>query len=91
MTTVGFKLHPEDEPVYALEGSISAAGAAVQWLCDNLGILQNPQECAKIASSVDDTSGVYFVPAFTGLYAPYWRDDARRYVWSTTLRKLSMQ
>lgn len=77
LTTIGFKLHPDEEPVYALEGSVSVAGAAIQWLCDNLEILKNAKECARVASSVNDTNGVYFVPAFTGLYAPYWRDDAR--------------
>jgi glycerol kinase len=63
--------------VYALEGSIAIAGALVQWLRDNLGLIQSSAEVETLASSVEDSGGIYFVPAFSGLYAPYWRYDAR--------------
>ncbi|KAJ3081614.1 Glycerol kinase [Quaeritorhiza haematococci] len=76
LTTVGYKLG-DSEPVYALEGSIAIAGAAVKWLRDNLGIIKESAEINDLASKVEDTAGVYFVPAFSGLFAPYWRDDAR--------------
>ena len=62
---------------YALEGSIAIAGALVQWLRDNLGLIASAPEVEELARSVDDNGGVYFVPAFSGLYAPHWRDDAR--------------
>ncbi len=64
-------------PVYALEGSIAVTGAAVQWLRDQLGIIEEAAEIEKLASTVEDSGGVYFVPAFSGLFAPYWRSDAR--------------
>jgi glycerol kinase len=64
-------------PVYALEGSIAVTGAAVQWLRDQLGIIEKAAEIEKLAGTVDDSGGVYFVPAFSGLFAPYWRSDAR--------------
>ncbi|MEP6852257.1 MAG: glycerol kinase GlpK [bacterium] len=67
-----------DEPaVYALEGSIAVTGSAVQWLRDQLGIISGAAEVEALAREVDDTGGVYFVPAFSGLFAPYWRSDAR--------------
>ncbi len=76
LTTVCYKFG--DEPtVYALEGSIAMAGATVQWLRDNLGLIDNAAETEAIAQSVDDSGGCYFVPAFSGLFAPYWRSDAR--------------
>jgi len=76
LTTLGYKLG--DEPaVYALEGSIAITGAAVQWLRDNLGIIQNAAETEAIARSVEDAAGVYFVPAFSGLFAPHWDMYAR--------------
>jgi len=76
LTTLGYKLG--DEPaVYALEGSIAIAGAAVQWLRDNLGIIQDAAETETIARSVEDAGGVYFVPAFSGLFAPHWDMYAR--------------
>jgi len=76
ITTVGYKLG--DAPAhYALEGSIAVTGSLVQWLRDNLGIIRDAKEVEKLASSVDDNGGVYFVPAFSGLFAPYWRSDAR--------------
>lgn len=63
--------------VYALEGSIAITGALVQWLRDNLGLIQTAAEVEELARSVDDNGGIYFVPAFSGLFAPYWRSDAR--------------
>ncbi len=76
LTTPGYQLR--DEPaVYALEGSIAIAGALIQWLRDNLGIIQNSAEIETLAASVEDAGGIYFVPAFSGLFAPYWRSDAR--------------
>ncbi|HET6671802.1 MAG TPA: glycerol kinase GlpK [Agromyces sp.] len=76
LTTVGYKLG--DEPVhYALEGSIAVTGSLVQWLRDNLGLISSAPEIEELAKSVDDNGGAYFVPAFSGLFAPYWRPDAR--------------
>ena len=67
-----------DQPaMYALEGSVAVTGSAIQWLRDQLGIISNAAETEALASSVTDTAGVYFVPAFSGLFAPYWRTDAR--------------
>ncbi len=77
LTTVGAKLGPDGPPVYMLEGSIAVTGAAVQWLRDGLGIIKEAPEVEALARSVDDNGGVYFVPAFSGLFAPYWREDAR--------------
>jgi glycerol kinase len=76
LTTVAYRLG--DQPAaYALEGSIAVTGAAVQWLRDQLGIIDSAQEIEALAASVDDTGDVYFVPAFSGLFAPRWRPDAR--------------
>jgi glycerol kinase len=76
VTTVAAKLG--DAPAtYALEGSVAIAGALVQWLRDNLGIIKASAEIEALANSVPDNGDVYFVPAFSGLYAPYWRADAR--------------
>jgi glycerol kinase len=76
LTTVCFKLG--DAPAhYALEGSVAVTGSAIQWLRDQLGIITHAAETEGLASSVKDTAGVYFVPAFSGLFAPYWRSDAR--------------
>lgn len=76
LTTVCYKFG--DEPArYALEGSVAVTGSAIQWLRDQLGIITNAAETEHLASSVADTAGVYFVPAFSGLFAPYWRNDAR--------------
>lgn len=76
LTTVCFKFG--DEPAhYALEGSVAVTGSAIQWLRDQLGVISNAAETEILASSVADTAGVYFVPAFSGLFAPYWRSDAR--------------
>jgi glycerol kinase len=76
ITTVCYKFGDQD-PVYALEGSIAVTGSAVQWLRDQLGIIRNAAESETLARSVKDNGGVYFVPAFSGLFAPYWQSDAR--------------
>ena len=76
LTTVAYRFGTEP-PVYALEGSIAIAGALVQWLRDNLGLVASSEEIEALAYSVADTAGVYIVPAFSGLYAPYWKDSAR--------------
>ncbi len=76
LTTVCFKFG--DQPAqYALEGSVAVTGSAIQWLRDELQIISHASEIEALASSVTDTAGVYFVPAFSGLFAPYWRSDAR--------------
>jgi glycerol kinase len=76
LTTVCYKIG--DQPtVYALEGSIAVTGSLVQWLRDNLGIISSAAEVETLAASVEDNGGAYFVPAFSGLFAPYWRSDAR--------------
>ncbi|KAI9144233.1 hypothetical protein BKA69DRAFT_1154761 [Paraphysoderma sedebokerense] len=77
LTTLGYKFGKNGKAVYALEGSIAIAGAAVKWLRDNLNLISSSDEVGTLAAEVSDTSGVYFVPAFSGLFAPYWRDDAR--------------
>ncbi|XVE89043.1 hypothetical protein DITRI_Ditri19aG0118200 [Diplodiscus trichospermus] len=77
LSTLAFKLGPKAPTNYALEGSIAIAGAAVQWLRDSLGIISSASEIESLALQVDSTGGVYFVPAFNGLFAPWWRDDAR--------------
>lgn len=76
LTTVAYQIEG-DKPKYALEGSIAVAGSLVQWARDSLKLVENPQELDKLASSVPDCGGVYVVPAFSGLFAPYWRSDAR--------------
>jgi glycerol kinase len=76
LTTLGYKIGKEPA-VYALEGSIAITGALVQWLRDNLGMIKTSPEIEELARSVDDNGGVYFVPAFSGLFAPYWKNDAR--------------
>jgi glycerol kinase len=76
LTTVAYRLGNEPA-VYALEGSIAIAGALVQWLRDNLGLIQNSGQVEALARESADNGGVYFVPAFSGLFAPYWRSDAR--------------
>jgi glycerol kinase len=77
LTTVGAKLGPDGPPTYMLEGSIAVTGAAVQWLRDRIGLIKSAPEVEELAKSVDDNGGVYFVPAFSGLFAPYWRENAR--------------
>jgi glycerol kinase len=76
LTTVCYKFG-DAAPVYALEGSIAVTGSAVQWLRDQLHIINSAAESESLAARVDDNGGVYFVPAFSGLFAPYWRSDAR--------------
>jgi glycerol kinase len=76
LTTVCYKIG-SNAPVYALEGSIAVTGSLVQWLRDNLGMIASASEIEAMASSVEDNGGAYFVPAFSGLFAPYWRSDAR--------------
>ena len=76
LTTLGYKIG--DKPaVYALEGSIAITGALVQWLRDNLGMIEKSSDIEALATTVEDNGGVYFVPAFSGLFAPYWKGDAR--------------
>lgn len=76
VTTVAYRLGDES-PKYALEGSIAVTGSLVQWLRDNLGIIKDSADVEELALSVEDNGGVYIVPAFSGLFAPYWRPDAR--------------
>jgi glycerol kinase len=76
LTTLCYQLG-DAKPVYALEGSIAVTGSAVQWLRDQLGIISGAADIERLAKQVDDTGGMYFVPAFSGLFAPYWRPDAR--------------
>ncbi|MDX6262201.1 MAG: glycerol kinase, partial [Kribbellaceae bacterium] len=76
LSTMAYKFG-DDAPVYALEGSIAVTGSAVQWLRDQLGIISGASETETLARQVPDNGGVYFVPAFSGLFAPYWRSDAR--------------
>ncbi|XP_043703127.1 glycerol kinase-like [Telopea speciosissima] len=77
LSTVAFKLGPKAPTNYALEGSIAIAGAAVQWLRDSLGIIKTAPEVEDLAKKVENSGGIYFVPAFNGLFAPWWKDDAR--------------
>ena len=76
LTTVAYKLG-DAKPVYALEGSIAVTGSLIQWLRDNLNFFENAPEVEDMAKTVKDNGGAYFVPAFSGLFAPYWRPDAR--------------
>lgn len=76
LTTLGYKLG-DAKPHYALEGSIAVTGSLVQWLRDNIGLIKTAPEIETLAETVDDNGGVYIVPAFSGLFAPYWRPDAR--------------
>jgi glycerol kinase len=76
LTTVAYKLG-DDAPVYALEGSIAVTGSLIQWLRDNIGLVASAPEIEPLAQTVEDNGGLYIVPAFSGLFAPYWRTDAR--------------
>ncbi|MDF2439979.1 MAG: glycerol kinase, partial [Abditibacteriota bacterium] len=76
LTTVCYKMGNQ-QAVYALEGSIAITGALVQWLRDNLGIIQQSSDIEALARSVEDNGGIYFVPAFSGLFAPHWKSNAR--------------
>ncbi len=76
LTTVGYQI--DQQPArYALEGSVAITGALIQWLRDNLGLIENSADIEELAATVEDSGGMYFVPAFSGLFAPYWRTDAR--------------
>ena len=76
VTTVGYRIG-DQQPVFALEGSIAVTGALVQWMRDQMGLIKSAAEIETLALSVEDNGGAYFVPAFSGLFAPYWRADAR--------------
>ncbi len=76
LTTLGYRIGNQPA-IYALEGSIAITGALVQWLRDNLGMIEKSSDVETLAQSVEDAGGIYFVPAFSGLFAPYWRSDAR--------------
>ena len=76
LTTLAYKLGSAD-PAYALEGSIAVTGALVQWFRDNIGLIGSAPEIETLALTVEDNGGCYFVPAFSGLFAPHWRSDAR--------------
>lgn len=76
LTTVAYKIGM-NPAVYALEGSVAIAGALIQWLRDNLGMIEKSNDIELLAKTVEDNGGLYFVPAFSGLFAPYWRSDAR--------------
>ncbi|KAL9649628.1 hypothetical protein ABK040_003305 [Willaertia magna] len=77
LSTVQYQLGKDAAPVYALEGSVAVAGSGINWLKDNLHFIEKPSDSEVLASKVKDTGGVYFVPAFNGLFSPYWRSDAR--------------
>jgi len=76
LTTVGYQIQNE-KPVYALEGSVAIAGSLIQWVRDNLNLIKDAPEIDELAAMVDDNGGVYFVPAFSGLFAPHWNSGAR--------------
>ncbi len=76
LTTLGYQIN-DQRPVYCLEGSIAITGALVQWLRDNLNMISKAAQIEELAATVEDNGGAYFVPAFSGLFAPYWRSDAR--------------
>jgi glycerol kinase len=76
LTTLAYKIG-DQQAVYCLEGAIAITGALVQWLRDNLGLISSAPEIETLAKTVDDNGGVYFVPAFSGLFAPYWKGNAR--------------
>ena len=76
LTTVAYQIG-ENAPVYALEGSVAIAGALVQWLRDNLQLISSAPEVEALARAAEDNGGMYLVPAFSGLFAPHWRSDAR--------------
>lgn len=83
LTTVGYQFGKDSHPVYALEGSVAIAGVALTWLRDNLGLFESLGQVEAMARLVDNSLDVYFVPAFSGLYAPYWNQEARGYVYYT--------
>jgi glycerol kinase len=77
LTTVGFRLSPTSPTIYALEGSIASAGSAVNWWKNNLRLIEDAKEVDGLVETTQNNGGCYFVPAFGGLFAPYWREDAR--------------
>lgn len=81
ITTVAYQFGPKEPPTYALEGSVAVAGAAISWLKDGLSVISDATDAQQLAEQAELAEGgdVYFVPAFSGLYAPYWRQDARGY------------
>lgn len=83
ITTVAYQLGKDAPPVYALEGSVAVAGQALGWLRDKIELIENAKESESIAKEVENNGDVYFVPAFSGLYAPYWNQDARGYVFAS--------
>ncbi|KAL0273894.1 UNVERIFIED_CONTAM: hypothetical protein PYX00_006465 [Menopon gallinae] len=85
LTTLAYQIGKNKPPVYALEGSVAIAGAAFSWLKDNINLLQDVKDIELLADKVLDSNDVYFVPAFSGLYAPYWRKDARGVIVGITL------
>ncbi|CAJ1341836.1 unnamed protein product [Effrenium voratum] len=85
LTTIAYKLGPEERTTYALEGSVACAGRVVQWLRDNMGVISSSKDVETLASKVEDTGGLTLVPAFSGLFAPHWRDDARAVAVGMTL------
>jgi glycerol kinase len=97
LTSPAYQLGAAD-PVYALEGAIAVTGSLIQWLRDNLGLIQDANEVETLAATVDDNGGAYVVPAFSGLFAPYWRSDARgaivgltRYVTKAHLARAALE
>lgn len=76
LSTIAYKAGPNAEPVYALEGSIAVCGSGIKWLRDQLGLIKEASEVGDLASQVEDSGGVYFVTAFSGLLCPYWDDCA---------------
>lgn len=77
VTTVAYQMGKDQRPVYALEGSVAVGGTALHWLETRMGLFKKGEDSEELASSVYSTGDVYFVPAFSGLYAPYWRKDAK--------------
>lgn len=77
LSTLAFQLGADAAPSYALEGSIAIAGQGISWLRDRMGFIADAADSEAVASSVQDSGGVYLVPAFGGLLAPWWQDDAR--------------
>jgi glycerol kinase len=86
LTTLGYKIGDQDA-VYCLEGSIAITGALIQWLRDNLKMIDKSPDVEPLARTVEDNCGIYFVPAFSGLFAPYWKAAARRYCRHDSLRQ----
>lgn len=85
LTTIGYKLGPNEKTTYALEGSVACAGRTIQWLRDSVGIIGDAAETEALAMAVQDTGGVTLVPAFSGLFAPHWRQDSRAVLCGMTL------